>query len=456
MRTVFFSTLFILSVGITSPTLKAETISLKQAVQRALQVDPRLRERKQIVNAARALEQGGVNSDNFPYDIKFFVGLATTKSSGDPSTADHDEQIHSRSNGHNFEGIAPWYNLRLGIVKPLYSFGKAENFSAAAKENLTLKQGDVALIKSRVKYDVYQTYYQYLAAHDSRLLLEDIKGRAEKAIDLVEKWLSDGGGKAKQSDVFALQTGAALVNRYLAESQGAENISMGRLKTLIGVNLKKELKVADQKIVPVELPKDSLQKLQKKALANRPEIAQLKARHNRANTNQSNVISGVDAALVGSFAITPSRTVLDSPLSQDPFKNTGTMTNNMVNTSANGEFKRDKNIAGQPGQIRQTQTILRSLVEKSSITRQSILLQVSEQYQFVQTHYIIVEELAKGSRAGRRWMISSYADFEAGLVQPEKIMSAFQGYVLAHTEYLKAVNDYNMHVIRLRSVTGEL
>lgn len=450
MRTIFFSTLFILFVSTTSPTLKAETISLMQAVQRAIQVDPRLRERKQIVNAARALEQGANNSDNLPYDVKFFVGLTTTNSTSDPSAANHHGQIDSHSNehnfeGHNFEGIAPWYNLRLGIVKPLYSYGKAENFSAAAKENLTLKQGDAALIKSRVKYGVYQTYYQYLAARDSRLLLEDIKSRTEKAIDLVEKWLRDGDDNAKQSDVFALQTGAALVNRYLAESQGAENISMDRLKTLIGVNLSKELKVADQKIVPVELPKASLKKLQKKALANRPEIAQLKARRNRANTNQSNVIPD-DAALIGSFAIIPSPTVLNRPLSQDPFRNTEVIANNMISTSADGKSD----------QIRQTQTILSSLVEKSSITQQSILLQVSEQYQFVQTHNTIVEELSKGSRAGRRWMISSYADFEAGLVQPEKIMSAFQGYVRAHTDYLKAVNDYNMHVIRLKSVTGEL
>jgi len=444
MSTVFLSILLAILIGSTSPTLKAETISLKQAIKRALQIDPRLRERKKIFNDALAIEQMANESDALLYEVEFFVGLATKKT-GRAFTTGYKNQTE-RPEEHNFEGIAPWYNLRLGIVKPLYSFGKTENFSAAAKENVTVKQGDVALIKSRVKYDVYQTYYQYLAARDSRLLLEDIKSRLGKSISLVEKWLRDGGSNAKQSDVFALQTGAAQVNRYLTTFKRSEVISLGRLKALIGTNPKTKLEVADSRIVPVELPKTTLKTLQRKALANRPELAQLKAglngRRNLANTNTEidinvainrsanpavNQTRGIDTALVGSFAVTPGQSASN----------------------------RDKNFSNTLGQNK-TQSILNSLIEKSSFSILSIPLQVSEQYQFVQTHYTIVEELAKGSRAGRRWMISSYADFEAGLVEAEKVMSAFQGYVLAHTDYLKSVSDYNMHVIRLKSVTGEL
>ena len=52
-------------------------------------------------------------------------------------------------------------------------------------------------------------------------------------------------------------------------------------------------------------------------------------------------------------------------------------------------------------------------------------------------------------------MISTYADFEAGLEDASKVMTAFQGYVLAHTDYLSAVNEYNMYVAQLKHVTGD-
>jgi hypothetical protein len=51
-------------------------------------------------------------------------------------------------------------------------------------------------------------------------------------------------------------------------------------------------------------------------------------------------------------------------------------------------------------------------------------------------------------------MIAAYSDFEAGLKEADDIVNALQVYVLAHAEYLRAVNDYNNHVFKLRSVSG--
>ncbi len=63
--------------------------------------------------------------------------------------------------------------------------------------------------------------------------------------------------------------------------------------------------------------------------------------------------------------------------------------------------------------------------------------------------------MTEASRSGRRWMVASYANFEAGVEDAEDALTAFQGYVLAHSEYLKTVNDYNMNIVRLRQVMGD-
>ena len=38
--------------------------------------------------------------------------------------------------------------------------------------------------------------------------------------------------------------------------------------------------------------------------------------------------------------------------------------------------------------------------------------------------------------------------------EADKIINALQVYVLAYAEYLRAVNDFNNHVSKLRSVSG--
>lgn len=444
-------TILVLACSVCVSTASAETLTLQQALDRAIKADPRIREREQHVVAARALEQEAENSDDLIYDVNVFVGLAP-KHTGELLTTDSNGNVVSRSDEHDIAGIAPWYNLRLSIIKPLFTFGKTEHFTEAAKQNVKVKQGDVLLEKTRIRFDVYRAYYGYLTARDTRLLLEDVQGRLDKAIGLLEKWLSEGKGTAKQSDVFALQTSAALVNRYLAEAKGIESINLDGLRVLTGIGLGNKLELAEKRIVPVELPKDSLKQLQKRALKNRPEIVQLQAglnaRRSLVKANKSNKKPNVYAAVVGTFATTPGRTDINNPFVFDPF-------NHASATPVVG-FKWDWESGKQPAQVKQVQAELDALIEKSAYARQGIPFQVAEQYQHVQSYHSMVDELAKGSRAGRRWMISSYADFEAGVEEAERVMTAFQGYVLAHSDYLKAVNEYNMHVVKLRNVTGDI
>ncbi|MBU4500446.1 MAG: TolC family protein, partial [Gammaproteobacteria bacterium] len=56
----------------------------------------------------------------------------------------------------------------------------------------------------------------------------------------------------------------------------------------------------------------------------------------------------------------------------------------------------------------------------------------------------------------RRWLIASLADFSAGLESADKMTDALKNYVLAQTEYVRTINDYNMNVAQLARLTGEL
>jgi hypothetical protein len=72
----------------------------------------------------------------------------------------------------------------------------------------------------------------------------------------------------------------------------------------------------------------------------------------------------------------------------------------------------------------------------------------------MQAKHKSIISMKKSSKSARRWMIAAYSDFEAGLEDADDIISALQVYVLAYAEYLRAVNDFNNHVSKLKSVSG--
>ena len=146
-------------------------------------------------------------------------------------------------------------------------------------------------------------------------------------------------------------------------------------------------------------------------------------------------------------AYSPGRDRLDNPYIADPFNDYGA-------TPIIGiQWKWASGV--QAARVVQAQAELDALVEKSGFARRGIPFEVAEQYHQVQAYYQAVQKLKQASRSARRWMVSSYADFEAGIEDAENALTAFQGYVLTYSEYLKTVNDYNMHVVRLRYVSGE-
>ena len=110
----------------------------------------------------------------------------------------------------------------------------------------------------------------------------------------------------------------------------------------------------------------------------------------------------------------------------------------------------------QSGKVTQAKGEYEALVEKRAFAQKGIPFQVAEQYHQVHAYYTMVDSLYNASRSGRRWLLATVADFEAGVEEARNVMDAFQGYLLAYGDYLRVLNEYNLHVARLRVVTGEI
>jgi outer membrane protein TolC len=200
----------------------------------------------------------------------------------------------------------------------------------------------------------------------------------------------------------------------------------------------------------VPLPAESLDEWIELARANRVEFKQvaagLTARRALVEATRAEEKPIVFAGVAGSLAYAPGRDRLDNPYVNDPFNHAA------MSPVLGMRWQWDQ--GAQPARVVQAQADLDALVHKASFARMGIPFQVREQFFTMQAKHNAIASMRESSKAARRWMIAAYSDFEAGLEEADKVINALQAYVLAYAEYLRAVNDFNNHVSKLKSVSG--
>lgn len=445
LTSIMFALTIVFPVGAT-----AQTINLAEAVQMSLKADPRIKEREQLVESARALLEEAQGNSGLRLNANIFMGLAPQVQGGFYQNG-ATSGTTPRTDGPFPGGLSDWTSLQFALIKPLYTFGKVANYSEAAKGNVDVKRGDVRIGQSDTVMDVKRAYYGYLTARDSRRLLEDVQSRLKDAMTRINSNIKADNGESTQSDLYALQAANGMLGKYLSQATAIEKISMDGLKLLTGVGMDSKLEVADSSLTPVPLPVGTVADFESRAVADRPEMAQLEAgmRARRAliAAKKSEMYPDIYAGVIGQANFASRRDTLNNPYVYDPFNNAGI-------TPVVG-MKWDIKLGVVPAQIAQAQADLEALNYKTQYAQAGIPFQVSEAYNQVHANYVAQQQLAEGATAGRRWMIASLADFNAGLEKADKVADALKTYALTQAEYLRTVNDYNMYVAQLSHAIGE-
>ena len=452
MKPIIIKTCFFVLVLMSQALGAKTTLSLDEAIQLALANDPRIEEKKAFVRKAQGLLDEAEGSAGFRYGVDSFLAIATGVDGGfyEGGAESCSGNCTPRSDTYDFnDGLSLWGGLTFSIVKPLATFGRLENYQKAAQQNILVKQQDVELQRDSIRLTVVKAYYGYLAARDGRFLLEDTRRRLKGALDLVNRWLDEDKGNVSLSDRYALESGMGLVESFLAEAKGIEAIAMEGLKLLTGLQTE-PIELKDSRLRPITVPDRSVEEWIALARENRPEFRQveagLSARRALVEATRADKKPVVYAGVAGSLAYAPGRDRLDNPHVFDLYNHSA--------LSPIVGMRWQWEPGAQPARVAQAQADLDALIYTASFARQGIPFQVREQYHLVHSKYESIQAMKSSSQAARRWMIAAYTDFEAGLEEADKILTAMQVYVVAYAEYLKNVNDYNNIVFKLKSVSG--
>jgi len=435
-----------------SALVRAETIDLDRAIELALSSDPRIDEKRAFAEHAQAVYDQANASGGFRANMSSFLAVTTGVDGGfyEGGADSCSNNCKPRDDTYDFnDGFSLWAHLQMTLVKPLSTFGRLENYQKAASYNVLVKNEDIVLQKDAIRLDVIRAYNGFLTARDSRYLMDATIKRLGGALDLITEWLDEDNGKAKLSDKYALEAGMSALYRYRAEAKGLESIALAGLSVLTGLKTS-DIQLADKRLRATELPSDELEDYVAYALEHRAEFNQLDAglaaRRALVEAQKSENNPIVFAGIAGSISIAPGRDSLDNPHIYDPFNHAALSPLIGMNWAWEG--------GAADAKVHQAKADLNALISKASFAQRGVPFQVAEQYHSVHSQFEQMNAMKNAAKSSRRWMISAYTDFEAGLEEADKIITAMQVYVLAYADFLKIMNDYNISVSKLTSVTG--
>lgn len=431
----------------------SEPITLEQATDMALHADPRIDEQRANVARAQALIERVKGEGGLRVSANLYAGLAPKAEDGiftNGTNTCPEGGCTLRDDGNELdEGFTVTSGLTASIIQPLYTFGKLENYGNAARLNRDVKASEVALARGETWLTVRRAYWGYLAARDTRRMLEGVKRQVDRTREDMRE--DAQAGEVPMSQLYALESGAAQLERYLAEAGSVEAIAIDGLKTIIGMPITSSIEVADPRIEPVGLPDGELAELADRALAQRPEMAMAEngqaAMRNYVAARKSERYPNLYAGVVAGATYTPGRDRLNNPYINQPL--------NQAYAAPVVGLQWDFNPGVMRANVSDAEAQLQGVVAKAQLARQGIPFQVAEAYHTAHglDRQIRALDTAKGNT--RKWMVSTFMDYQAGLANGEELAEAVKANTEVQADYFRAINDFNMSVAQLAIATGD-
>lgn len=430
----------------------AEPLTLERAINLAQKNDYRTLEKQHLADAAAGLVQEADGAGGWLFDMTTALALTTEVEGGffDNNCNNNCDNDNVRGDLYDVDGLTPFIALKAALIKPLMTFGKIENYKAAAEQLHKVKLEDITIQQNATGMDVVKAWYGNLAAIGGIALLEEANDRLSAAETIAEDLLDSDNSDISEGDLYTLKAGKGLIQKFLAQAKGLQKTAHLGLALLTGQD-PSTMELASQRMRALPLPADDLATLQQTALDSRPEMRQLeaglKARRSLVKAKQAESKPNVFAGIAGTFAYAPGRDQIDNPHVQDPFNHYAASP--LVGLQWKWQGSRTA------GQITQAESELRALEAKGHFARGGIPFQVAEAWYKVESGHEAHRALNAASRDARRAMLSAYLDFEAGTGEPAKALEALKTYTLTYADYLLTVNNYNNDVINLRRLTGQ-
>jgi outer membrane protein len=433
-----------LGAGAAEPPVK----TLPELISMALKFSPEVKASKSEVNLAKE-QKNEVHGYRFPQLDTTVMGGVIPKARlplvpvGGPGKElfypDPKDKLH---------GVAIFGRMDFSVVQPLYTFGKIAYREEAAARNIKVKEAGVDAKKGEVIYQVSQAYYGLILAEQGKEAVKDARTYLSDTRERITRMLNINSPNVKESDRYRLASYEGALQKYAAEAEEGSKVAYKALKAL--TNSQQDFRVPQELPNPTA-PPGGLDYYVRQAVELRPEFTQLKeglvARQLLVDAARADRYPSFFLAVVGQLAgAGPGRKYNPDPYVIDYFNDNGALP--FVGARWHFDFGILK------AKIGQAQAELDQLKHTERTALMGIPVEVAQDYGKVQESYRGSVGMEKAYVNARRWLVTSFSNFDMGLGKMDDIFQAFERYGSFRGDYLQTLYDYNLAVAKLDKDTG--
>jgi outer membrane protein TolC len=440
-----FLALIILLAPWGSGAAEAPQLTLPQLISMALQYSPEVKASKSEVRFAEE-QQNEVKGYYFPQlDVTGLTGV--TPNARRPYTDGRNIIYPDPSN--RLHGVNIFGRLEFALIQPLYTFGKIAYRERAAGKNVKVKEAGVEAKKGEVILRVAEAYYGLVLAEQGKDAVKEARTYLSDTRERITRLLAINSPNVKESDRYRLAMYEGGLEKFAAQAEEGSKVAYQALKAMIGYGPSEEFRVPQELPNPAAAP-GTLDQQIRTALELRPEFTQLKeglvARQLLVDAARADQYPSLFAAVTAAVAGAPGRDQNYDPWIYDFFNQAYAFP--VVGVKWHFDFGITK------AKIKQAQAELQQLQHTEKAALMGIPVEVAQSFGKVQENYKASVGLEKAYVNARRWLITSFSNFDMGLGKMEDIFQAFERYGTFRGDYLLALYQYNLATAQLDKATG--
>lgn len=446
---VRFGGLFLALVILLAPwgagAKEAPQLTLPDLISMALQFSPEVKASKSETRFARE-QQNEVKGYYYPQlDATAVGGLVPNAKR--PFV--QGGNIIYQPDNNRLNGINVFGHLDVAITQPLYTFGKIAYRERAAARNVKVKEAGEDAKRGDVIARVAEAYYGLVLAEQGKDAVREARTYLSDTRERITRLLAINSPNVKETDKYRLAMYEGGVEKFAAQAEEGAKVAYLALKALIGYGPGQDFKVPPELPNPAAAP-GTLDQQIRTALELRPEFTQLKeglvARQLLVDAARADQYPSFFAAVMGAIAGAPGRQPSRDPYINDYFNTAYAFP--VVGVKWHFDFGITK------AKIKQAQAELEQLQHNEKTALMGIPVEVAQAYGKVQENYRASMGLEKSYVNARRWLITSFSNFDMGLGKMNDIFEAFERYGTFRGDYLLALYQYNLATAQLDKSTG--
>jgi outer membrane protein TolC len=427
---------------------EAPVMTLQQLIVKALVYSPEVRASKSEVTLAKE-QKNEVHGYRYPQlDVTGMTGgIPNTRLPRVIGTGRNATLFYPDSK-NAIHGIDIFGRLDFNVVQPLYTFGKIAYREEAANKNVTVKKAGVDLKKGEVIFQVSEAYYGLILSEQGKDVVKEARSYLSDTRERIERLLRINSPNVRETDRYRLAAYEGGLEKFGAQAEEGAKVAYTALKALTGTPPEENFRVPTD--LPSPTPPRGLDHYVRTALDLRPEFTQLKeglaARQLLVDAAKADRYPSFFLAVVGQLAGAPGRKWLPDPYVLDYFND------NYAFPFVGAKWHFDFGIL--KAKVNQAKAELEQLQNTEKTALMGIPVEVAQTHGKVQENYKASVGMEKAYINARRWLVTSFSNFDMGIGKLEDIFNAFERYGVFRGDYLMALYEYNLNVAKLDKVTG--